>query len=134
MQAINQKLLKSVTGAYQLISHELSRPKEDVVGISVCGTTKSAIEKVLTLYLESKGIKNPEAETMNELMNLCIRKNKKFQQFDISTLSCRCESSKDNSLSYCLGVEKINSCYSLLVEIKDFVFKELKISEKTLVE
>ena len=134
MKQVNTALLKSIHNSFQLISRELSRPKEDVVGIFVCGSTKAAIEKVLTLYLDCRGLKNPVADNMNELMNLCIKKNKKLQRFDVSALSCKCEPTQNFPRSYCLGDEKINSCYKLFVELKDFVFEELEINETRLPE
>ena len=127
MEPKNEQLLKSISGTYQMITEEMARPKEDVVGFSVCGATKRTIADVLRLYLNSKNISTQEGENANDLMKHCMGENKNFSQFDMSPLACRCEPSHD-SPSYCLGHESIDTCYKLLSSIKNFVFDELKIS------
>lgn len=127
MKQVNQQLLDSVLGTYHMITNELSKPQEDVVEFSVCLATKSGIQNILKLYLESKDVDINHANSIDELVKLAIQQNEKFNRFDFSALNCRCEHSDDHSMSYCLGEEKINSCYRLLVGLKGFIFDELKI-------
>ena len=127
MKPINQELVDSVNGTYQMITDELSKPQEDVVEFSVCIATKTAISNVLKLYLENKDVDTSQTRNIDDRVQLSLKQNDKFNSFDFASLNCRCEHTEDHSMSYCLGEEKINSCYRLLVEVKDFVYDELKV-------
>ncbi len=129
METLNLQLLNSINGSYQAISDQLYRPKEDLVEISICSTTKGTIEKILRFYLESKGVQNADIKNINDLMNTCAKQNSNFNKFDISSLSCRCEPSEHNVASYCTGDEKLNSCFRILDEMRAFVFNELNIGK-----
>jgi hypothetical protein len=127
MNQVNKQLLESVTGAYQMITQELSKPQEDVVAISVCGSTRGAIENVLKLYLDSKGVETKTARNLDELIKNCISQNNSFHRFDFSPVNCKCDP-MNSSTTYCLGEKNILSCYKLLSELKDFIFSDLKIA------
>jgi hypothetical protein len=127
MKQVNQQLLDSVNGAYDMITHELSKPQEDVVSISVCGASKGAIGNILRLYLDGKGVDFSKALTINDLTKLCKAQNSKFDHFDFSSMNCKCEPSDDHGLSYCLGEESIDACYKLLSELKDYIYEDLGI-------
>ncbi len=127
METTNNQLLESINNSFQKISDELARPKEDIVGMSVCGITKNTIGNLLRLYLNGRNIQVRDGESTNEMMKTCIAENKDFAQFDLSPLACRCDPSND-SMSYCIGEESIYSCFKLLESIKKFVYGELKIS------
>ena len=128
MKEVNQELLNNVSGAFEMITNELTKPQEDMVAISVCGATRGAIDNILKLYLGSKGVETKPAMSIDDLVNLCIRQDKSFQRYDFSSLNCRCDPSNNSSMTYCLGEDKVISCYRLLVELRNYIFKDLNIN------
>jgi hypothetical protein len=129
MKQVNQQLLSNFTGTFHMLTNELSKPQEDVVAVSVCGSTRYAIENILKLYLDSYGVESKNAKNINDLVILCVGQNKHFLEYDFAKLNCHCEPVSTNTMVYCLGEDKLTSCYNLLVDLKKFIFNELKISE-----
>ncbi|MBL0103675.1 MAG: hypothetical protein IPP51_07925 [Bacteroidetes bacterium] len=127
MKQVNQQLLESVNGAYDMITHELSKPQEDVVSISVCGASKNAITNILRLYLDAKGVDYSKVLTVNELAKMCNAQNQKFSSFNFGVMNCKCEPTEDHSMSYCLGEDSIDACYKLLSELKDFIYEDIGV-------
>lgn len=130
MNTINSQLVQNFFADYLFTEKELARPKEDVVSLSVCITVKSAMHKLLMLYLQSKSGTNGQSGrqfTFQELIKLCSQHNPLFSSVDYSPLLCRCEPRKENVSEYCISVRKTQECFLILKQIKEIVFNELKI-------
>jgi hypothetical protein len=148
MNTINPQLVQNFFADYISAEKELTRPKEDVVSLSVCITVKSAIHKILMLYLQSKNsaeIQSGQNHTLRELTELCSQYNNLFSSIDYSPLLCFCEihsaesprifweesAGKKNISRYCISVQKTQECFFILKQIKKIVFDELKIIPKS---
>jgi len=128
MKQVDEKLLSHVNGALHIITEELSKPQEDVVAISVCGTTRGAIQDMLKLFLVSNGISVQEAGTIDDLVRMCVKKDDRFLNFDFSVVYCRCESSNKDTIPYCMSDDRVQACYQLLLKLKEHVYGDLEVN------
>lgn len=127
-----KELLKNSYDEFLVARNELNRPHEDVVSYTVCNAAKHFLNNLLKLYLLNDSINYKEAESLADLMALCIEKEKYFKTFDITHLSCQCEKISNEGNHYCLETEKVKACILLVDTIKDFVFEKMNIIETEL--
>lgn len=99
-------------------NEELFKPKEDVVTYMVCKNSQFAIENNLKGYLELRGYKTHENESIEGLLNRCISLNPKFNQIDLNVIDCR--SNKIDS-RYCNEVSKVSSCFETADNLDTFL-------------
>lgn len=120
----NDNMLREALLRFKRAEAELKRPRKDVVAYSVCQSSKQAVEMFLRSYLGKAGCGEMQ---LKALLERCCRVDNHFRSIDISSFAC-----DGNKCSYCLSVEKIESCFDSLRVVKEFVMAKLEVTEKEL--
>jgi len=104
-------------------SEELFRPEEDVVSYSVCKNAQFAIENYLKGFLLKNGLDPSKFKTIDRLYEQCKTFNKKFENIDLTNLSCK---SNEIDSRYCNDVKKVSNCFDIADNLDTF-FRQEKI-------
>jgi hypothetical protein len=126
-QIINSLLLAE----RQLVfaQNELKRPNEDVVTLSACQLVRSSMKHIMRLYLLAQGEDWSAQKTLDGLMNLCISKNKAFSAVDIADIECKEMDHEKCDSRYCLTIDNVGKCVNAASQLKNIVWKEMKIHD-----
>ena len=112
---------------------ELNRPSEDVVTVSVCMASKEAVGSLLKAFLVYKGVAFTAQQSLNDLLNLCKKSESKFNSIDLSELYCTHLSSTECKGKYCMPLENVQHCFSVVDTVKQLVFTQMNLKENELV-
>ncbi|MCX6312451.1 MAG: hypothetical protein NT084_12540, partial [Bacteroidetes bacterium] len=106
---------------YEFAINELMRPKEDVVLLSACHSVKKSIRGYLTGFLETNKVTFSPEESIESLMSRCLKEDANFVQFDMNTVKCKCDDGDCIGKSYCLSMEQVKNCISIVSDLGNFV-------------
>jgi HEPN domain-containing protein len=112
----------------QLAEHELNRPHEDVVTLSVCQSVRSSIKDLMRLYLLANGINSHGKMSLQNLMGLCTETNKRFSAVAISDIGCKETEHEHCDHKYCLSIDSVSNCVTAANKLKKIVWEELKLN------
>lgn len=102
----------------KIAGDELMKPEEDVVSFLVCKNSQYAMLHLLRTYLDERGYNTHEKETLQGLLDRCIKLNPEFKRVNIKTVDCRFH---EIDSRYCDDVDKLSSCYHAANALDDFI-------------
>ena len=120
--------LKQAAGDLISAEAELNRPHEDVVTLSACVSVRSAMNRMLHLYLTTHAIGNDKQMSIDELLAACINANNTFSDIDISNIECKGLAHEKCEGKYCLSIENVSCCLAAANKVKAIVWSELKVN------
>jgi hypothetical protein len=124
--------LKYVIGHMKQAEHELNRPDEDVVTLSVCLDARNSMHSLIRIYLLCNGISNNEDMSLDALLDLCRKTDSSFSAIDMSHVVCRQLNTAACEGNYCLSHEQVRNCMNTANKLKSIVLHKLAIAESEL--
>src|ERR1035437_792912 len=121
--------LKQALTELRIAEHELNRPHEDVVTLSVCYSARHSMNPLLRLFLLSNDIDHNEEKSLSELHAQCVKIDKEFSSIDISTINCNELNRTERDGKYCMTIDKVHECVVLANRFKTIILNKLKINE-----
>ena len=109
--------------------HELNRPKEDVVTLSVCIRIRKALTAMMKLYLMDKGIKYNKNGSLNETLTCCILADKQFENIDLSAINCSNNDESECEGMHCQSTNKVSECIDVANKFKVLLLKKMNIKD-----
>jgi len=117
---------------FKIAKHELSFPEEETSTGPVCFHCQQVVEKLLKAYLVLKGVDFGRTHDLEVLLKLCSEQDSEFMNLDIGHLTDYAVEVRYPEEFYIPSVEEAKECFEIASNIKDFIFKKLKISEDNL--
>ena len=116
----------------KIARHEISQPKEEMATIGVCFHAQQAAEKCLKAYLVSRSAEFEKTHSLEYLIKLCTKEDKKFSTLNVGNLTDYAVQVRYPDDFFIPSVNEAKRCLKLAENIKDFVLQKLKISEEEL--
>ncbi len=124
--------LKQALTELRIAEHELNRPHEEVVTMSVCYSARQSMTSMLRVFLLSHSMNHNEGNSLKNILNQCIKIDDQFSKIDVSAVLCNGMNHDECDGKYCLTVDKVNECVSAANQFKTLVLEKLKINESEL--
>ena len=125
--------LKNVLTQITLVEHELNRPHEDVVALTVCLGARKTISELMNIYLLSNSVASNVNKSLDALLNECKKIDAQFEQIDLSKIVCKEMNTTECDGKYCLDPKNVSDCVIVANKLKAIVLNKLAISESELV-
>ena len=125
--------LKNVLSQITLVEHELNRPHEDVVALTVCLGARKTISELMNIYLLSNSVASNVNKSLDALLNECKKIDAQFEQIDLSKIVCKEMNTTECDGKYCLDPKNVSDCVIVANKLKAIVLNKLAISESELV-
>lgn len=125
--------LKNVLTQISLVEHELNRPHEDVVALTVCLGARKTISELMNIYLLSNSVTSNVNKSLDALLNECKKIDAQFEQIDLSKIVCKEMNTTECDGKYCLDPKNVSDCVIVANKLKAIVLNKLAISESELV-
>ena len=125
--------LKNVLTQITLVEHELNRPHEDVVALTVCLGARKTISELMNIYLLSNSVDSNVNKSLDALLNECKKIDAQFEQIDLSKIVCKEMNTTECDGKYCLDPKNVSDCVIVANKLKAIVLNKLAISESELV-
>jgi len=106
---------------------EFNRPTEDVVAMCVCLNVKDVMSNYLRAYTFYNHITPLPPNSLNDLLNECIRMDKDFQKIDLSIFMCKNEIIENNN-RYCMTHKQTKECLEVARMTRDMVMNKILVS------
>jgi hypothetical protein len=124
--------LKNVLTQISLVEHELNRPHEDVVALTVCLGARKTISELMNIYLLSNSVTSNVNKSLDALLNECKKIDAQFEQIDLSKIVCKEMNTTECDGKYCLDPKNVSDCVIVANKLKAIVLNKLAISESEL--
>jgi hypothetical protein len=125
--------LKNVLTQITLVEHELNRPHEDVVALTVCLGARKTISELMNIYLLSNSVDSNVNKSLDALLSECKKIDAQFEQIDLSKIVCKEMNTTECDGKYCLDPKNVSDCVIVANKLKAIVLNKLAISESELV-
>ena len=103
--------LKHVLTQLHHVEHELNRPHEDVVTLTVCLGARRSISELMNVFLLSNAVTNNEHKSLDALLSECKKFDAQFSTIDLSKIVCKEMNTKECDGKYCLETENVRDCF-----------------------
>jgi hypothetical protein len=133
---ISSKIKYSLKGAItglRLAEHELDRPDEDVVTMSVCLSAKASMDAFMRQYLISRSVIPDAKLSLTELIALCAAQDARFGHISLEKVMCNHLDHKECESRYCLSTRAVKDCVKAARQLKRLVLEAMNLSEAELV-
>ena len=124
--------LKHVLTQLHHVEHELNRPHEDAVALSVCLGARKAISELMNIFLLSNSVTNNENKNLDTLLTECKKIDSQFSTIDLSKIVCKEMNTTECDGKYCLDTKNVSDCFVVANKLKTIVLNKLAISESEL--
>jgi len=124
-----------IKGESDLKSAKILLDAADVLTDIVCFHSQQAVEKYLKAFLTDKDVRFEKIHDLRTLLELCIREDRDFEKLDkerISKLSFYAVDLRYPDEFYIPSIEEARNALNIAAELKEFILKKLKVSEKEL--
>jgi hypothetical protein len=101
--------------------YEQERAEEDAVTHRICVHSRQAISNLLAGYLLQKNTPIEHPVSIESLQKQCESIDARFEQLDLSPLSCRLD---QRDMNYCLEFEKVNACLKTAQHVRAIIITE----------
>ena len=136
MTAITNEIrnsLKEVLAQLHHVEHELNRPHEDVVTLTVCNSAHKSITELMNIFLLINSITNNDKKSLETLLDECKKFDAQFSTIDLSKIVCKELNTDEFNGKYCLDTKNVSDCVVVANKLKEIVLNKLTISESELV-
>jgi len=124
-----------IKGESDLKSAKILLDAADVLTDIVCFHSQQAVEKYLKAFLTDKDVRFEKIHDLRTLLELCIREDRDFEKLNkerISKLSFYAVDLRYPDEFYIPSIEEARNALNIAAELKEFILKKLKVSEKEL--
>jgi len=125
--------LTQVLSQMNHVEHELNRPHEDVVALTVCLGARKTISELMNIYLMSNSVNDNHQKSLDTLLNECKKFDPQFATIDLSKIVCKEMNTSECDGKYCLDPKNVSECMIVANKLKEIVLNKLVISESELV-
>lgn len=101
-------------------NEELFKPQEDIVAYSVCKNAQFAIDNLLRGFLLSNKIDPSQDDSMESMLEKCIKIDGKFKKIDLGMITCR--GHKIDS-RYCTELKTVTACFDAADSVDTLIRK-----------
>jgi len=102
---------------------------------AICFHCQQAVEKYLKAYLTYQNVRAGKTHDLVNILNLCIKQDKDFEKLDkdkISSLSFYSVEIRYPDEFYIPKIEEAKESFKIVLKVKDFVFRKLRIKVEDL--
>lgn len=124
-----KKSLKKTVSELRTAEHELNRPSEDVVSLSVCLTARNSMSSLMRLFLLSKNINHNEGKSLSDLLGQCINIDRRFEDISLDKIACNNLNHSECENKYCLSTQRVTDCISVANKLKTLVLNKLQLND-----
>lgn len=124
--------LKEVLAQLHHVEHELNRPHEDVVTLTVCLRARKSINELMNVFLLSNAVTNNQHKSLDSLLSECKKFDAQFSTIDLSKIVCKEMNTEECNGKYCLDTKNVSDCFVVANKLKTIVLNKLAISESEL--
>lgn len=130
--AIKHSLKGAITGL-KLAEHELDRPDEDVMTLSVCLSAKNSMESFMRLFLASRSVAADDRISLSGLATLCAAQDLRFSSLNLDKVLCNHLDHRECESKYCLSTRSVRDCVKAARQLKTMVLEAMELTEKELI-
>jgi len=124
--------LREAIEELNIAEHELNRPNDDIVAMSVCLSAKIAMNAMMRMYLLSNGSTHVQGKSLMDLQKKCAALDNDFASLDFSRVFCNSLEPHECDHKYCLDTRTVSGCLSVAGQLKTLVLKKLNLTEAAL--
>lgn len=111
----------------KIVEHELQLPEEEIVKDAVCFHCQQSVEKYLKAFLISNKKEIIRTHDISYLLHQCSSIDKDFSNIEIKEISTFGVDIRYPADLYMPSIEEVKFYYALAKQIKDLIFKKLRI-------
>jgi hypothetical protein len=124
--------IKEAIEELSIAEHELNRPNDDIVAMSVCLSAKISMNAFLRMYLLSKANKHTQGKSLADLLKKCAEIDKQFESISLEKVFCNTLEPHECDNKYCLSTHTVRECINTANKVKEIVLKNLQLTEAEL--
>ena len=121
------KWIQKATEDLTVVEHELSFPKDEIPTGAVCFHAQQCVEKFLKAFLVYHKKEFGRTHNIEFLIQLCSEIDDEFKTLSVGDLSFYAVEVRYPDDFYVPTLEEAQECYTLAMNIKNFILKRLNI-------
>lgn len=121
--------MKSTLANLRVAEHEMCRPHEDVMAMSVCFNARQSMMEMMKLYLLSNSVNPVEWNSLDDLLIQCNILDEQFSSIDLSEVGCKSCNKKNFHGVYCISTDKVSECMGVANKLKFIILEKMNINE-----
>lgn len=125
---IKRWLIKAMED-FNVASHELNLPDDEIVTGAVCFHCQQFVEKLLKMYLIYKKIDFGKTHDLKFLTDLCLQQDSDFKRLNVGNLTSYAVEVRYPDEFFIPTVSEARECFKIASNARDFIFEKLEIKE-----